>query len=453
MAVLPFEDHSPNGDQQYLSNGLAEELIHQLSSLGDLEVASRNDAYFFFEQGGSIRSIGKQLGVQAILEGSVLTVGENLRVRVQLVDVESGFNLWSADFNRKLEDIIEIQKEVARSVAGALGVSLGVGDANTFQGAGTSNVEAYLAYMRRDLKRAIELDPDYAAAWGLRGLRIASTMWRRRPEQAPELKREAQRHTARALALNPRAADALAEHATVTYASNAWHEAEVLYAQAMALKDSPYIVNHYANMMMRVGRSTRASALYERVDQLHRTRPLVTDFRVNVYMAREQVDTARSVLAQLRPRFHPHLNFVLELNFGTPDTVQAAINAMPAQGPPYGEFFEPLQSLFGDREKVLDWLGALLEDSAHWWPDKYELIALMAAYYDAPELSWRAFEQELRFTTIRMAALWFPVMAEVRTLPAVKQFLIDANLVDYWREYGWSDFCRPLGDEDFSCDL
>jgi len=85
-------------------------------------------------------------------------------------------------------------------------------------------------------------------------------------------------------------------------------------------------------------------------------------------------------------------------------------------------------------------------------PYKYQDIAIAVAYLGYPEFAFDVFSRELRYTAIRFGTLWMPVMSEVRQLPEFRQFLHDVNLVAYWREYGWSDFCRPYGDDDIVCD-
>jgi TolB-like protein len=193
IAVLPFEDISPGGDQAYLGNGIADELRLELQHLEGLRVAGRTSSNAYAQEDG--KTIGEILNVESILEGSVrkegdsvrITVGDSVRITVQLTNVADGFTIWSESYNRSLDKIFEMQEEIATSVAGSLGVRLGVGDVNAFHGAGTQNVDAYEAYLQalsKDwsasstkeaivlLERAIELDPDYAVAWSLLAVKI-----------------------------------------------------------------------------------------------------------------------------------------------------------------------------------------------------------------------------------------------------------------------------------------
>ena len=112
---------------------------------------------------------------------------------------------------------------------------------------------------------------------------------------------------------------------------------------------------------------------------------------------------------------------------------------------------EPLLDHLDAPGKALESLRAVYEDSGTIWPSKYHDIALLAAFFGDPEFAMESMGYGARKTTLRFGALWFPVMSEVRKLPEFKQLVTDVNLVEYWRTHGWTDHCRPLGDEDFEC--
>src|SRR5215469_10078453 len=170
IAVLPFLDLSPGHDQEYFSDGLAEELINQLSQIPELRVIGRACSFTFRGKTEDPRAIGESLGVNHILEGSVRKAGERLRITTQLIDPRDGTNLWSATYDRSLGDIFAIQEDIARTVASTLRVSIGARD---LREGGTSNLEAYDAFLRAlslspadsitSLERAVELDPHFTA--------------------------------------------------------------------------------------------------------------------------------------------------------------------------------------------------------------------------------------------------------------------------------------------------
>ena len=124
VVVLPFADLSEQGDQAYFGDGLAEEIIHELAQIGGLQVVARTSAFAFREQGADVREIGRELGVGSVLEGSVRTSGERMRVTAQLVRADDGLHIWSKTFDRERGDVFAVQDEIAGAVAEALEVSL-----------------------------------------------------------------------------------------------------------------------------------------------------------------------------------------------------------------------------------------------------------------------------------------------------------------------------------------
>ncbi len=120
IAVLPFADMSPSRDQDYLCEGIAEELINALTHVAGLRVAARSSSFQFRSSSGDLRAIGARLGVGSVLDGSVRKMGDRLRVTVQLVDVADGFQRWSERYDQRLEDVFAIQDEISEQVAVAL---------------------------------------------------------------------------------------------------------------------------------------------------------------------------------------------------------------------------------------------------------------------------------------------------------------------------------------------
>lgn len=127
IAVLPFADMSPAGDQEYFSDGIAEEILNVLARLPDLKVAGRTSSFKFKGVNEDLRLIGEELGVANILEGSVRKQGERVRITVQLIKADDGFHLWSKTYDRELTDIFAVQDEISEAVADALSVTLSNG--------------------------------------------------------------------------------------------------------------------------------------------------------------------------------------------------------------------------------------------------------------------------------------------------------------------------------------
>ena len=125
IAVLPFVAMSPDGSQEYFGDGIAEEIITALTRIEDLRVLARTSSFAFKGREEQVQEIGAQLGVGCLVEGSVRTVGEQVRITAQLIDCEHGYHLWSERYDREMRDVFAIQDEVARAIVDTLKAKLG----------------------------------------------------------------------------------------------------------------------------------------------------------------------------------------------------------------------------------------------------------------------------------------------------------------------------------------
>ena len=179
LAVLPFVDLSPGGDHQYLGDGLAEELLSSLSGISGLRVPARTSSFAAKASGGDIRQIGRDLAVEAVLEGSVRSEENHLRISVQLIEVDSGFQIWSHMFQAELTGIFAVQESIARGILDALQIRFPMADGRP---ARIPASQAYNLYLKgrhcwhrgsqQSLETAVELfqqavsiDPHYAEAF------------------------------------------------------------------------------------------------------------------------------------------------------------------------------------------------------------------------------------------------------------------------------------------------
>jgi serine/threonine-protein kinase len=179
VAVLPFRNMSADPEAEYFSDGVTEEIISVLGHIPALRVAARTSCFAFKGKDTDVRQIGRELGVRTVLEGSVRQAGRRLRIHAQLVDVATGYHLWSERFDRELEDVFAVQDEIARSIAETLEPRLTGGRAAALPERPTKDVEAYDLYLKgrhfwklRRMREAIDCferaaarDPEYAAAY------------------------------------------------------------------------------------------------------------------------------------------------------------------------------------------------------------------------------------------------------------------------------------------------
>jgi adenylate cyclase len=178
VAVLPFINLSNDPEQEYFSDGMAEEILNSLSHLKDLKVAGRTSSFQFKGKNIDLREMGQKLGVCTVLEGSVRKQGNKLRITVQLINVEDGFHLWSEKYDRNMDDIFAIQDEIALAITENLKVILLEKEKATITKSHTQNTEAYELYLRgrfylnkrfllqslKEFEQAVNIDPDFAKA-------------------------------------------------------------------------------------------------------------------------------------------------------------------------------------------------------------------------------------------------------------------------------------------------
>jgi TolB-like protein/thioredoxin-like negative regulator of GroEL len=182
IAVLPFVDMSPSKDQEYFTDGLTENLLNALAQVSDLKVAGRTSSFAFKNRNEDLRSIGEQLRVAHVLEGSVQKSGVRIRITAQLINTEDGYHLWSQTYDRTLEDIFAVQDEIASEVAKAMRVALLGHSADVHEPVSQTTGNAYNEYLKghheanrgnlqgheralRYFERALQQDPNLALAW------------------------------------------------------------------------------------------------------------------------------------------------------------------------------------------------------------------------------------------------------------------------------------------------
>ncbi len=285
IAVLPFTDLSAQHDQEYFTDGVAEEILNALTKVAGLHVPARTSCFAFRGTSVDAREIGTRLGVETFLEGSIRKAGNRVRIIVQLVDAENGYHLWSERFDREIEDIFAIQDEIARSVLDALGLSLTEREKRRFLRPSTTNVEAYEFYLRgrklfqtwnrqnmefarQMFARAVTIDPDFAAAWaGLANAYVDLYRWGRNSHDLEE----AQRTSAHALKLDSNLAEAHVAIGQALAIQRRFKDAATKFEKAIELDPTSYDAYYfYARSSFESGDLEKAVGMFEKA---HRSRP------------------------------------------------------------------------------------------------------------------------------------------------------------------------------------
>jgi TolB-like protein len=351
IAVLPFVDMSPEKNQEYFSDGLAEELLNALAKIPGLRVTARTSSFQFKGKAEDVRTVGKKLNVGAILEGSVRKADGRVRITAQLIKTADGFHLWSETYDRELHDIFAVQEEIAQAVASSLQVRLLGGKAAT-PTTQPRNVEAYNAYLQgryffeRHSKesletavgyyeQAIKLDSGYASAWA--GLAWVYG-WQAASGYLPvdEGYRNAREAAERALALDGNLAEA---HAAIGFIKTVydwdWAGADASYQRALALEPRNATLLRQADVLpAALGRFDEALALDRRAMELDPLNPSggVSLGQTACYAGRldEAVAALKKALelAPDRPHAHSWLGRVY-LELARPQEALAEMNREP----------------------------------------------------------------------------------------------------------------------------
>ncbi len=245
VAVLPFTDMSENQDQEYFCEGVAEAILNALTQIESLRVAARVSSFRHGSSAADVRKIGKQLGVDMILEGSIRKSGNRLRITAQLVNVESGYHMWSRQFDRELEDVFEIQDEIASNIAALLPRTY-----RPVTSSPTRDAVAYDYYLRgrkfldrfsksnfefarQMFRQAIDRDPDFALAWASYANCFSLEVMYADPD--PRFKEKAREASERALALQPDLAQAHASAGLCSLVSKDFERADRELSRAIEI--------------------------------------------------------------------------------------------------------------------------------------------------------------------------------------------------------------------------
>ncbi len=284
IAVLPFDDLSAEKDQDYLCEGIAEEILLSLTRIAGLRVASRSAAFLARATIPDRRDLGTRLGVEALLEGSVRKAGQRLRISVELTDVASGYHLWTERYDRELQDIFAVQDDIAGRVAQVLRGTLTRHERQSLRHRPTPQVRAYDFYLRgrkffyqytrkgmefalQMFGRALEIDPAYARAHaGIAHCHAWLYLYGGRHEQD---RTDAEATSARAVELAPDAAEAHAARALALSLGPAVEAAEAEFQAAIRLNPEQFDAHYfYARACFAAGKLDDAVRLWERASAL-----------------------------------------------------------------------------------------------------------------------------------------------------------------------------------------
>ena len=281
IAVLPFDDMSEKGDQTYFCEGMAEEILNALCKVANLRVASRMAAFQFGGKQADIQEIGRKLKVQTVLEGSVRKAGDHFRITAQLVNTSDGYHLWSRQYDRQLEDIFEVQEEIADSVVSALSASLQRKRNSNQQLVDPKAYDFFLrglsyfakhttqdnVFARQMFNQAIEVEPEYGRAWA--GLAYTYGFEYMYFNANDVNLNEAKRTSERALALAPELAESHVSAGIAHCMSQNYRDADIDFEKAITLDPKNYEAWYFfGRTKVHEGDLERAIKLFERASSI-----------------------------------------------------------------------------------------------------------------------------------------------------------------------------------------
>jgi len=356
VCVLPFANMSGDPEQEYFSDGITEDIITDLGKISSLSIVSRNMAFSFKGAKGGVGEIGRQTKAAYVLAGSVRKAGTRVRITAQLVNAANESQVWGERYDRDLNDIFALQDEISRAIVAALKLTLLPEEKRALEQRATTNVKAYKFYLMarqfsvmgnerhqeiivRLCKRAVELDPSYAAPWAT----MAIAQWDMHRRSACE--EDGQEAASQAMRLDPRLADA---HAAL----GAAHQGQGQYATgleaceaALRLDPDSYEGNRIAGMCsMALRRYDDAIRYFEKAAEVVDTEFTAASFAPQCYEAKG--DAAGAAAASRRALTR----------------IEAVIAAEPDHGRALGYGATLLASL-GEADRAMEWIerGTLLD--------------------------------------------------------------------------------------------
>jgi adenylate cyclase len=480
IAVMPFTNLSGDPSKDYFSDGMSEELLNLLARVPGLQVAARTSSFAYKGREVDVRQIGKDLGVETVLEGSVRQAGDQVRITAQLIDATSGFHLWSETYDRKLADIFQVQDEIARAIVEKLRLQLAPADQKVAdrQQVPTQNVEAYELYLQgravwkkrgeENLRRAIELyqaalsrDPGFARAQAaLASAYVVLPGYTKDENDQEQYLTLAEASARQALAIDPNIGEAHAVLAQINADRGDMLDAESGFFFASSLEPNEPTPHHwYSILLMRAGRVDAALSQAKRAQELDPTSPVLALNLASAYLVKGDNDLA------LR-----YAKMADDLGLAKPSLDVETVVAMRR-----GEWNKVRQDMQSDpdtppelRDKMPAYVEALADPAK-----RPAMIAQMEAVDPKVVAQYKLIGGYLRLGAIDrvyqlmfesldrdhlawmhdwdLSELWSPEGEAVKRSPRFAELAERIGIVDYWKQYGFPDGCRPGKDAPVVC--
>ncbi len=475
IAVLAFTDLSPKHDQDYFSDGMSEEILNALAQIRDLRVAGRTSSFFYKGRNVDLRTIGKALGVAHVLEGSVRTQGNKVRITAQLIRSVDGIHLWSKQYDGELSDVFRLQDQIARAIADELQLVLDDEQKSRLVTKATDNPEAYRLYLRasellnkRDyprakdavawLEQALALDPEFVRARSQLAL-VQMVLNVRDPAHAAE----AERHARAAMTMDPHLAQPVYVFGlTLRYARH-FAQARQYHERAVAMAPQDASAHMYLGQWLIVtGYTKQGIAELDRAIAIDPMLPNAVNWRGYQYLFAGDIDSAQALFARTDALGLSLAKSGLgEVQYRRGNATQARRLLAIAPG------LDPTTcgSVGPGRYDTL--LAGTIDGDASAQARSLQLIDECLATRPAELPSWtvlslmrlKQYARALDLFGGRMTSddagvmlrMWAPDKAPMRALPQFTEAARKLGWIEAWEQYGAPDACERLGPRRYQC--
>jgi len=463
VAVLPFDNLSPDPADAYLATAMQDELVSQLTKIGSLRVIPLRPG-----AGGlpAIQELARDLKVASVLEGSVYQAEGRVRVTPRLTD-RANVALWSSSYERERSDIFAIHADIALEVARALRVQPSVAERENVERVPTASQRARDLYLsaqalaccsdskwqaNADIEEALTLDPAFKEAWVLK-THIRFDLAVIDPRHVDEHSRLAEEASRRAVQLDPQFGSAYRALGQALLSRNDWQGAEAAFVKARSLNEPLTRMGSNAFLLLAVGKfGPVAREIFEEARAANPNVPVYYRFLVFVYEGLGEPERARFLYTDALRMFPGDareigLLQVQRMHWLVGRNEIAEARAIPLADPLNGEVLAHIDA----PEYALAVLRRALDGNGPEYPNRYYDIGLWAAHFGDLALAFTAMRKSADAGGGRMAYVWMPQLAPMRGLPEFKTWMTEIGMVAYWEKYGWPPFCRPINQHDFEC--
>gem|GEM_PF-2300655 len=490
IAVLPFSDISRNQDQQYFSDGISEEILNLLIRVKDLQVIGRTSSFSFRARDKDVKQIGEQLQASHILDGSVRKDDDAVRISVSLTETATGLQKWGETYNGTLENIFELQENIARAIADELKIVLDVSAIGELGGTLTGNTKSYDLFLQgrnlfrtnfsgEDMTRsielmeqAVELDADFAEAWAMLGQAYLSAPAYDSSFDRNTFYEKAKDVSEKAIGLDPSLAYPYSTLASIKSIEGDQIGALDLLSTAQSLNpDDSFVLTNIGMVNAVVGRMDVAEDYFQRSLNLDPTRPSFVSYLAQAKRINGKLDESDQLARRAAEMgFFVSWDTLAWNAYSRGDVDQAITYFLKLHSEGAGQLAADIQArslwessaraYFQDSEQDRAAIRAML--SVYVLSDDADINGTLVSSImrlEMIDLFFDNVDKALSGNTYSKILLWedsYPADA-ARQHERFLQYAQDSGMVAFWEKYGWPEKCERLGKNvttgeiDFRC--